>query len=79
MLYVIPVLKQQFIESYKWDKSKKISIKNGSYYFCNDMINIKIFHSNLLTIDKSHIKKLMFTISVTLRLKNLVIVKIFTT
>ena len=31
---------------------KEINIKNRSYYFCDDMINIKNFHSNLLTIDK---------------------------
>ena len=31
---------------------KKINIKNRSYYFCDDMINIKNFHSNLLKIDK---------------------------
>ena len=36
-------------------KVKKINIKNGGYYFCDDMINIKNFHSNLLKIDsKSH-------------------------
>ena len=31
---------------------KEINIKNWSYYFCDDMIDIKNFHSNLLTIDK---------------------------
>ena len=31
---------------------KKINTKNRSYYFCDDMINIKNLHSNLLTIDK---------------------------
>ena len=31
---------------------KKINIKNRGYYFCDDMINIKNFHSNLLKIDK---------------------------
>ena len=31
---------------------KKINIKNWGYYFCDDMINIKNFHSNLLKIDK---------------------------
>ena len=30
----------------------KINIKNRSHYFCDDMMNIKNFHSNLLTIDK---------------------------
>ena len=31
---------------------KKINIKNRGYDFCDDMINIKNFHSNLLKIDK---------------------------
>ena len=31
---------------------KEISIKNQTYYFFDDMINIKNFHSNLLKIDK---------------------------
>ena len=31
---------------------KGIKIKNRGYYFCDDMINIKNFHSNLLKIDK---------------------------
>ena len=32
---------------------KKINIENQSHYFCDDMMNIKHFHSNLLTIDKN--------------------------
>ena len=31
---------------------KKINFKNRGYYFCDDMINIKNFCSNLLKIDK---------------------------
>ena len=31
---------------------KEIIIKNQTYYFFNDMINIKHFHSGLLKIDK---------------------------
>ena len=31
---------------------KEINIKNRCYYFCDDMINIKNFHSSLLKIDK---------------------------
>ena len=31
---------------------KELNIKNQTYYFFNDMINIKNFHSNLLKIDK---------------------------
>ena len=33
-------------------KFNQINIKNRSFYFCDDMIDIKNFHSNLLTIDK---------------------------
>ena len=31
---------------------KELNIKNRTYYFFNDMIDIKNFHSNLLKIDK---------------------------
>ena len=31
---------------------KEINIKNRGYYCCDDKINIKNFHSNLLKIDK---------------------------
>ena len=41
---------------------KEISIKNLTYYFYNDMINLKDFESNLLKIDKKNITKgLIFT------------------
>ena len=35
---------------------KQIEIKNETYYFYNDMINLKHFESNLLKIDKKHYK-----------------------
>ena len=35
---------------------KQIDIKNRTYYFYNDMINIKKFYSNLLKIDKKSYK-----------------------
>ena len=35
---------------------KQINIKNRTYYFYNDMINLKNFDSNLLKIDKKHYK-----------------------
>ena len=35
---------------------KQIEIKNRTFYFCNDMINLKNFDSNLLKIDKMHYK-----------------------
>ena len=37
-------------------KVKELNIKNQTYYFFNDMINIKSFHSNLLKIDKKSYK-----------------------
>ena len=33
-------------------KTKELNIKNETYYFYNDLINIKNFRSNLLKIDK---------------------------
>ena len=35
---------------------KQKKIKNRTYYFYNDMINLKNFDSNLLKIDKKHYK-----------------------
>ena len=37
-------------------KVKQIEIKSRSYYFYNNMINLKNFESNLLKIDKKHYK-----------------------
>ena len=37
---------------------KQINIKNGTYYFLNDMINIKNFNSNLLIIGKKSYKNI---------------------
>ena len=42
---------------------KELNIKNRTYYYFNDIIDINDFHSNLLRIDKkSGIKTLIFTI-----------------
>ena len=35
---------------------KEINIKNQTYYFFDDMINMKNFHSKLLKIDKKSYK-----------------------
>ena len=37
-------------------KVKELNIKNRTYYYFNDIINIKIFHSNLLRIDQKQHK-----------------------
>ena len=39
---------------------KQINIKNQTYYFFNDMINIKDFDSSLIKIDKKSLKILVF-------------------
>ena len=57
---------------------KEINIKNQSYYFFDDMIDIRNFHSNLLKVDKKSHKDIDITILVTSQLRSLVIVKIFT-
>ena len=57
---------------------RQIDIKNRTYYFYNDMIDIRNFDVRLLKIDKNDIKTLVFTILHILKLKKLMIVKIFT-
>ena len=37
---------------------KQITSKNRTYYFYNDMINLKNFESDLLKIDKKHYKNI---------------------
>ena len=37
---------------------KSINIKNQTHYFFSDMINIEVFHSNLLKIDKKLYKNI---------------------
>ena len=39
-------------------KVKQIEIKNRTYYFHNDIINIEEFNSNLLKIDKKSYKNI---------------------
>ena len=39
---------------------KEINIKNKTYYFYDDMINIRDFDSSLLKRDKKSLKKLLF-------------------
>ena len=38
------------------ETAKQINIKNGTYYFYNDIIDLKNFKSNLLKIDKKSYK-----------------------
>ena len=43
------------------NKVKDVSFKNHTYYFFDDMINIKNFDSNNIKIGKSHTKIFLFT------------------
>ena len=56
---------------------KQISIKNGTYYFFNDMINIKNFDSTLLKIDKKSYKNIDIYYIGYITIKKSMIMKIF--
>ena len=43
-------------QSCKMGKVKELNKKNRTYYYFNDIINIKDFHSNLLRIEKKQYK-----------------------
>ena len=58
------------------ETTKQINIKNQTYYFYNDIIDIEAFDSNMLKLDKKRTKILIFTISDLLKLKKLVMVTI---
>ena len=62
-------------KTYKIGTIKQIDIKNRTYYCYNDMIDIKIFDSDLLKSIKNHIK--VFTTLDILQEKKLMIMKIF--
>ena len=42
------------------EKIKQINIKNGTYYFYNDQINLKDFDARVLEVDKKITKRLTF-------------------
>ena len=53
---------------------KEINIKERTYYFYNDIIDLKTFDSKNLKLDKKSTKILIFTILDMLQLKKFVIV-----
>ena len=57
---------------------KQIDIKNRTYYFYSNMINIKNFNPILLKIDRKSYNDIIFTTMDILQLKKLMIVKLFT-
>ena len=57
---------------------KQINIKNRTYYFYNDIIDLKDFDARLWKVDKNHLKTLVFTTLDRLQFKKLMIVIVFT-
>ena len=45
-----------FGKSSNWKKSNKLTLKNRTYYFCNDKTDLKKFETNLLKIDTKSYK-----------------------
>ena len=52
------ILKPQFIRYIQMENTKEINIKNRTYYFFDDIINIENFNSDLLKIDKKTYKNI---------------------
>ena len=59
------------------EEIKQIKIKNRTYYFYNDIINLKKLDAKLLKVDKKSYKTLTFTKLDTSQLKKLIIVEKF--
>ena len=57
---------------------KQINIKNHTYYFFNDMIDIKDFDTNLLKTEKKSYKNIGIYNIRYITIKKLIITKIFT-
>ena len=56
---MITSIKSQFNQqTYKMGKIKQIDIKNRTYYFYNDIIDLKNFDARLLKIDKKSYKNI---------------------
>ena len=59
-------------------KVKELNIKNRTYCYFNDIIDIKDFNSSLLRIDKKQYKDINIYYIGYITIKNLIIVKILT-
>ena len=57
VLHLVPLLKDPFNELVN-RHVKELNIKNRTYYFFNDIINIEIFYSGLLNIEKISYKNI---------------------
>ena len=60
------------------EKFRQIKIKNRTYYFYNDIINIGEFNSSLLEIDKKSYKDIDIYYNEYITIKKMMVVKIFT-
>ena len=76
VLSAVPLLKQQSNELINGN-IKQINIKNRTYYFLNDMINIEDFDSRLLKIDKKSFKNIDIYYIGNITIKKLKIMTIF--
>ena len=56
---------------------KELNIKNQTYYFLDDTIDTRNFHSNLVKIDKKPYENINIYYIGSLLLRSLMIVKIF--
>ena len=54
------------------ERINQLNIKNNTYYFYDDIIDIKNLQSDLLKIDKKPYKDFVFIILAILLLKNLI-------
>ena len=76
VLSLVPLFKQQSNELINGN-IKQINIKNRTYYFLNDMINIEDFDSRLLKIDKKSFKNIDIYYIGNITIKKLKIMTIF--
>ena len=67
-----------WVQLYKMGTVKQINVKNRTYYFYNDIIELENFASSLLKIDKKSYKDISIYNIGYITIKKLVIVKIFT-
>ena len=58
-------------------QDREVNIKNQTYHFIDDVIEIRNFQSNLLKIDKMPYKDIDIDYIGYITIKNLLIVKIF--
>ena len=82
LLSLVLILKQQFNECNSIElinkKVQEIEIKNRTYYFYNDIINIEEFNSSLLKIETKLYKDIDIYYIRYITIKKMGIVKIFT-